>query len=138
MNQNLLIIAVLMLLGLQDAKAQSSYKLTIEIDNTKSNKGRVWVAVYNSAGKWMKNEYKGGSAEISNLKSTITLELPPGNYAISAFHDENNNKKLDTNSIGIPKERYGFSNNPRSTFGPPNYDEAMFRLNDNKRIQIHL
>ena len=35
------------------------------------------------------------------------IGLPEGEYAISLFHDENENKELDTNFIGIPKEAFG-------------------------------
>jgi len=57
----------------------------------------------------------------------VTIEnIPPGEYAISIFHDENDNGKLDTNFIGIPKEPYGFSNNPVIKLRPPTFMEAKF------------
>ena len=51
--------------------------------------------------------------------------MPFGNYAITLFHDENNNMELDTNFLGIPKEPYGFSNNAKSPFGPPGFQAAL-------------
>jgi len=36
--------------------------------------------------------------------------IPPGTYAIACYHDENDNGKLDTNFLGIPKEGTGASN----------------------------
>ena len=44
------------------------------------------------------------------------------------MHDENRNGKLDTNFLGIPKEGVGASNNPKSRFGPPSFEESMFVL----------
>ncbi len=56
--------------------------------------------------------------------------LPPGEYAIAVFHDENLNNKLDRHALGYPLEAYGFSNNARGKFGPPKYDAATFQLGE--------
>lgn len=58
---------------------------------------------------------------------TITFaDIPVGDHAIKAFHDVNDNGKLDTNWMGIPTEPYGFSNNAMGTFGPPSFQQASF------------
>jgi uncharacterized protein (DUF2141 family) len=56
------------------------------------------------------------------------VELPAGHYAVSFFLDANSNGKLDTNIMGIPKERFGFSNNPRILTGPPSFGEAEIEV----------
>ena len=53
--------------------------------------------------------------------------LPAGSYALSAFHDENGNGRLDT-FAGIPREGFGFSRNPGIRFGPPSFAQARFTL----------
>lgn len=53
-------------------------------------------------------------------------DIPAGDHAIKAFHDVNDNGKLDTNWMGIPTEPYGFSNNAMGTFGPPSFQQASF------------
>jgi len=59
----------------------------------------------------------------------ITLSgVPPGIYAVQAFHDENGNGHLDTNFLGIPKEAMGFSNDAPMHFGPPDFAVASFRV----------
>jgi uncharacterized protein (DUF2141 family) len=57
----------------------------------------------------------GGPVRLANLA--------PGSYAVSLFHDENRNGKLDT-VVGIPKEGFGFSRNPVVRFGPPKFDQV--------------
>jgi uncharacterized protein (DUF2141 family) len=57
----------------------------------------------------------------------VFADLPAGFYAVSVFHDENMNEKLDKNFMGVPKEGYGASNNPKKKMGPPNFDEAKFQ-----------
>lgn len=66
--------------------------------------------------------------------------LPPGQYAISLFHDLNQNQILDKRSIlPIPKEPFGFSNNPPVTFGPPRFTDCLFELNQtNLKLTIRL
>ena len=71
--------------------------------------------------------------------STIELELAQGDYAISVFLDENRNNKLDTNILGIPKELFGFSNNPRILTGPPSFQESEITIDgSNKAFKIKL
>jgi uncharacterized protein (DUF2141 family) len=48
-----------------------------------------------------------------------------GPHALAIFHDENGNKRLDT-FLGIPREGYGFSQNPVVRFGPPRFAQARF------------
>lgn len=54
--------------------------------------------------------------------------LPMGTYAVTVYHDVNDNGKLDTNWIGIPKEPVGVSNNLRPRLGPPRFSESSFTI----------
>jgi uncharacterized protein (DUF2141 family) len=51
-----------------------------------------------------------------------------GVYAVSVFHYENMNEKLDKNFMRVPKEGYVASNNPKKKMGPPTFDETKFQL----------
>ena len=53
-------------------------------------------------------------------------DVEAGTYAISTFHDENGNGKLDTGFMRIPKEGTAASNNAYRKFGPPRYRDASF------------
>lgn len=53
--------------------------------------------------------------------------VPPGNYALSLIHDENGNGRLDT-FLGIPREGFGFSRNPRLRMGPPRFEECRVTI----------
>ena len=70
----------------------------------------------------------------------LTFEnIPPGRYGISAFHDVNGNEKLDTSFLGLPKEPYGFSQNARGRFGPPNFSDISFEVDSSpKTLDINL
>ncbi len=56
--------------------------------------------------------------------------VPGGDVAVAVAHDKNKNGKVDRNLLGIPKERYGFSNGAKAgTFGPPPFEKASIRYN---------
>ena len=55
--------------------------------------------------------------------------LPAGVYAIKLYHDENSNNECDMNLLGIPTEKFVFSNNPSiGLSGEPSYDECKFTI----------
>jgi len=62
------------------------------------------------------------------IGQVVFEKLPQGTYAVSVVHDENMNGKLDFDSMGMPVEGYGFSNNPEKRMGPPNPEETTFPL----------
>jgi uncharacterized protein (DUF2141 family) len=69
----------------------------------------------------------------------VFADLPDGVYAVSVFHDENMNEKLDKNFVGVPKEGYGASNNPKKRMGPPTFDETKFQLSGTEQsVEIKL
>ena len=57
---------------------------------------------------------------------------------VNVWHDENSNGKMDSYLIGIPKEGYGFSNNPYSRFGEPELNEILFEVEANTATTIEL
>ena len=62
----------------------------------------------------------------SNGRIRLT-NIVPGRYAISLFHDQNSNEKLDT-FLGVPREGFGFSRNPVIRFGAPKFDSVGIEL----------
>ena len=59
----------------------------------------------------------------------VALCLPApgsGTYAIGLYHDENGNRRLDKNFLGIPVEPLGVSNNSAFFFGPPSHADSAF------------
>jgi uncharacterized protein (DUF2141 family) len=73
--------------------------------------------------------FRSAIVKVENKQAVRVFEdVPHGEYAIKIFHDENGNEKLDTNFLGIPKEKFGFSNDALGRFGPPSYEQARFRF----------
>lgn len=115
-----------------------TFDLTIEVKGIENNKGKIYIAIYDSEASFLKNA-KGIIADINDKKSTgIFKGLKKGTYAVSLFHDENDNKKMDTKIFGIPKEPYGFSNDATGFMGPPKFEDAKFTIEANKTITINI
>ncbi len=136
--KKLILLIAFIFSGILTTNAQEeTFVLTVNIAGLNSNKGTLMVAVYNKKENFLKKQFKGALSKIENNKAIIVFKnLPKGEYAVSFVHDENDNKKMDTNFLGIPKEDYGCSNNATGFMGPPKYDDAKFQLSENKSIDI--
>jgi len=139
-KMKLFLISFLLLFnGISNLTAQENQTLTItlEITTTKYNKGHILVALYDSEKNYMKEIFKSAEVPIKNNKAKIIFNLlEKGEYAFSFFQDLNENKKIDTNFLGIPKEPYGFSNQKKGRFGPPKFKEVAFKLNKSDVFKI--
>ncbi|WP_337966927.1 DUF2141 domain-containing protein [uncultured Flavobacterium sp.] len=114
-------------------------KLTVTVSGLKNDTGIVKVGLYNSDGTFLKTTYKSLTSEIKNNQVVVTFDnLSTGEYAISTYHDENNNGKLDRNAMGIPSEAYAASNNAKGFMGPPSYKDAKFLIDKDSKIEITL
>jgi uncharacterized protein (DUF2141 family) len=103
--------------------------LTIHVDELKAAGGKIEVALYNSAGAFLKTAVGTGSIAAAKAANTVVLkDLPAGEYAFAVFHDANSNDKLDKNMLGLPTEDYAFSNNALGKMGPPSFEQARFTL----------
>ncbi|WP_246011700.1 DUF2141 domain-containing protein [Flavobacterium piscinae] len=114
-------------------------KLTVNIKGLKNNKGQVVVGLYQGEKNFLRKVYFGKVVSISNKEAVVEFDhLPSGEFAISLFHDENGNGKLETGWFGIPKEDYACSNGAKGFMGPPKYSDAKFTINQNKTINIKI
>lgn len=105
--------------------------LNVTVKNIKSEKGQVIARIYAKSENWLKTEFMRAtpSAKAGEV-SFVFKALPPGDYAISVFHDEDGDGKLSANFMHIPTEPYGFSNDAKGSFGPPEYAAAKFEMTD--------
>jgi uncharacterized protein (DUF2141 family) len=123
--------------------AKSTGTLVVEMTGFRNDQGNVSVALFNQGQAYPKSPEKAVAiiySRIVNKKASATFDqLPAGEYAVSVYHDENNNKKMDTNIFGIPKEGVGASNDARGHFGPPKYQDAKFYFDGTtKSISIRI
>lgn len=128
-NQIKIMFVVLFSVCVINAQVSIQNDIKVVISNLKNNKGKVYVALYNTEVSFLKKGIKNDIKKIDNKTCTIIFkDVPKGMYAISMFHDENDNNKMDTNFMGIPKEAYGCSNNAKGFMGPPKWNDAKFEM----------
>lgn len=132
-----ILLIVIITFSIQNIVAQTDQNsITVNISNIDNIKGTLIIGLYDSEANFMKKRVMGKLEKVkSNIASVTFRNVKVGNYAISLFHDENNNKKLDTYLFGIPKEDYGCSNNARGIMGPPKWKDAVFIVNEENVTQ---
>lgn len=103
--------------------------LTIRVDAVKSADGKLMVAIYDKAADFLSKPLKDlVVAPVAGSNTVLVKDLPPGDYAVAVFHDENGNGKMDANAFGIPTESVGFSNDAHGDMGPPSFAGARVSL----------
>jgi uncharacterized protein (DUF2141 family) len=130
----------LLLCGGEPIFAQGK-KQTLIVSKINGKKGRLYIAWYNKADDFKKTDKAVYSKVVEvTVKDNMPIvfeNVPPGTYAIALFLDENRNGKMDTNFLGIPKEKYGFSNNVYPLMRAATYKEASFSVTD-KEASINI
>ena len=112
------------------ASTATAAELTLDL-STRGSGGMLAVAVYRDAEAFRRGEGPVASRMVARtgaVTSVVIAGLPPGRYAVAAFHDTDGNGDLTLWPIGLPREAYGFSNNARGRFGPPTFASAAFDL----------
>jgi len=130
-----------LLLMAQMACAVAQNQLHVKVTGIKDQQGKVEVCLYKEGNGFMNRNKAESCTWLQASSTSLMSEFGPvesGKYAVIVIHDLNDNKTLDTNFMRIPKEPYGFSNNPSTTFGPPDFEGASFTISGNKEIEVKL
>lgn len=115
------------------AAPEQNCTLRIHVDGFRNTIGNLGTIIFTSPDGWPEDENKclrHGPAPINKSTRTAVAEwqLPPGTYGVAAIHDENSNHKLDRNFLGIPKEGFGFANNPHVGLSAAPFSAALVHL----------
>jgi uncharacterized protein (DUF2141 family) len=118
-------------------------ELRIVVTNVKRGEGLVTADLYrNDEDGFLNKRGRVNRARFAARApyTIFCLTAPaPGDFALAVYHDRNANKAFDKNSIGLPAEPYGISNNPKFRFGPPKVREALFTVAaEGKIVEIAL
>ena len=114
-------------------------QLTLKVTHVSESKGHIRVAIFNNEADFLQKPVAAFAVEAVKGEVVIPCNgLPKGTYAISLFHDLNDNGYLDTGNMGIPTEDYGFSNNAQPVMGPPSFAKCSFILDEELTTEIKL
>ncbi len=121
--------------------SQPPDELRVDLDRVRNAKGVIHACLTADARRFP--DCKGDPRALTRTVPATARQLAfsgvaPGDYALTLFHDENANGKLDM-VLGIPREGFGFSRNPVVRFGPPRYEKVVIRLGSGiTRMRVRL
>ncbi|MGH1396030.1 MAG: DUF2141 domain-containing protein [Trichormus sp.] len=144
MTVSMMVLTVLgNLVWTSSVKANFNGKLTVEIDGLKNQKGQICVNLFASSQGFPSDRQRVVSNQCSKISTSpvqFTFEnLKAGSYAVAVIHDQNSDRTLNRNNLGMPIEGFGFSRNPEVRTKAPKFSEAAFVLaGPNTNIQIQL
>ena len=116
-------------------------EVQVQLTGLRNAQGRVLVAAHTSRdsfpSQWDKATVKM-DVPAAAPALTLTLKLPAaGRYAIIVVHDEDSDRQLSKNLIGLPREGYATGNNPKS-LEFPRFDRSLVDLKDASRVELGL
>ena len=121
-----------------------AYNLVVTTKGLHSHKGVVQFSLYNKEGtipdKKLNLYYKMKRVTIGKdgVAKVTFKNLPEGRYAVSVFHDENDNGTIDKGYF-MPEEGVGLSNFESINFlNLPDFKSASFELHKDMVKQIKM
>ena len=107
-------------------------ELRIKVSNVKNSKGIIVADLHDD----VKENFLDWEKVVLRVRATATedetffcMPVPTaGTYAVAIYHDKNSNAFFDKNFLGLPKERFGMSNNPKFSTKSPEFEEAIFEV----------
>lgn len=136
------ISAVLLSCMLLAGHAQGEeFRLVVKLQGVRDNTGSLRASLYRDPDTFRKEDKAVKVISVPAAKGDAELvfdNVPPGRYAIMAYHDENADQKLNLRLGMFPTEGYGLSNNPK-VMGPPKFADSAFDVTGAKTsIDINL
>ena len=138
-------LALLFLLPMLAANGSAPFVLDVEVEGMRNHRGQIHACLTRN-----RSHFPDCRQDPEALKRSVAAAshhvqftgFQPGNYALTILHDENSNGRMDK-LVGVPKEGFGFSQNPIVRFAAPSFDRVRIALtrghNDAKvRIQYVL
>lgn len=105
-------------------------RLVVNLLGVRDATGNLRASLYRESDTFRKEDKAVKVISLPAAKGDAKLVftgLPPGRYAVMAYHDDNLDQKLNLRFGMFPTEGYGLSNNPK-VMGPPKFADSAFDL----------
>ena len=126
-----------LMLGAAQARAAD---VQVGVDNVADATGSVRVDVC-AANQWLTTDctLKGAAPARPGTTVVTVHDVPPGTWAIVAYHDRNNVRHVEQSWLGIPKAGVGFSRNPPLGLKGPSFAAAAVQIGaGGAQVPIHM
>ena len=129
---------LLVLAALAAAPARA-VTLDVIVAGVRNDKGIVLVAVCPET-QFLRDTcaYRGRTPARAGEVS-VRVEVPPGTYAVQAYHSEDGSGRLRRSFFGVPRDGIGFSRDARFHYGPPSFADAAMHVGpEGGRVRLML
>jgi len=116
--------AAALLLG---AGAAQAGDLTVHLTGTHAGGGKVFTTLYSRDTFFKPGALHAVVDPASGEVTVVFHDVPPGDYAFMAFHDENGDGQMGRSPVGMPTEGWGMTN-AEQLMGPPTFDLLKFSV----------
>jgi len=121
--------------------AVAAANLEVSVQKVSGSNGKVKLMLFDREEGFRKEDKARQVLTLPVAGGTVSgtfRDLPPGRYAVIAYHDENGDGQLNRRFGMFPTEGYGLSNNKMPS-GPPKFKDAAFDVSEGgNRIDIRL
>ena len=114
-------------------------QIFLEVYGFENLDGNLVIAIDNSSEQFDSDTecYIDTTIDVVFTDMTIIIDgINSGAYAVSIFHDEDEDSKLDLGLLDIPQEGFGFSNNPDIGFSKPEFNDCKFVIEEGQSIAV--
>lgn len=122
-----------------EPSAPESGRISVLVGPLRNGNGSVGCRLYTSSEGFPRTA-KGTQnvrVKVAGKSARCVFDkLKPGTYAVTVHHDENDNRKFDTNFVGMPLEGYGVSNNHTYAMSAPRWGESKVVLEAGKQLEL--
>jgi len=118
--------AILALLATATAYPAAGAPIEVTVSGVRSTQGMIRVMVCPKDTFMKACPWSISAPAHAGPMTLVVNNVPPGRYAVQAYHDADSDNKLAQNWIGIPREGIGFSNDAMSHLTVPRFSVAAF------------
>ena len=141
MNWMRILINSIIFLLLTSFFVEQKQSIEVTIKGLKTDiKGNLRIGVFRKNGfPNAGSAIAGKIIPVTHAEMTVKIELnSTGKFALAVVQDQDKNGKLSTNLVGYPTEPYGFSNNKFGKFGPPDFEEVAFQIDQGEHHKLNI
>lgn len=121
---------------------QKKHNVNVLVGDIRDLKGNIIIQFHKDSTSFLNDSVAPLMTYTENFSSSLIIksypDIPEGIYAVSVFHDENNNKILDRDIFGVPKEGYGVSGKKIKKFKFAKFENSKFTVNTTTALSIRL
>ena len=107
-------------------------RLYVNVEGIRAATGLVAVTLYADDRKRFlarRGSLYVGRVPARTPSTRVCIHLPStGIWGLAVYHDADGDRSFDKNGIGLPAEAFGFSRNPATLFGLPNFSSVRFSV----------